>query len=342
VARLAVVTSSPPSSEGGHLAIGHALVQAAQEAGHQAALVITPDFGFGRTWSTYRANWIARVGEVDQIISLRYPSYAVRHPAHVCWLNHTMREYYDLWPGFAASLSPLNRVKEGVRRRLVRSADAWLLRNNVCRLVAQSETIRRRIANDFGMRAEVLHPPPPQRAYRCEEYGAYIFAVSRLVSLKRVELLVRALAEPLARHVTAVIAGEGHSREELEALALAIGVEKRVTFLGRIDESAMLGHLARCRAVCFTPLDEDYGFVTGEAFASRKAVITCVDSGGPTELVTHEQTGLVTEATPAALAAALARIVDDRALAERLGSHAAAFVSGMKWDAAVRQLMIVP
>ncbi len=341
MARLAVVTSSPPSSEGGHLVIGRALVQAANEAGHQAALVITPDFGFGRTWSTYRANWTARVGEVDQVISLRYPSYAVRHPAHACWLNHTMREYYDLWPGFAASLSPLNRVKEGVRRRLIRSADAWLLQHNVRRLVAQSETIRRRIANDFGMRAEVLYPPPPPRPYRCEEYGPYIFALSRLVSLKRVELLVRALAEPVARHVTAVIAGEGDSREELEALASAIGVEKRVTFLGRIDESTMLGHLARCRAVCFTPLDEDYGLVTGEAFASRKAVITCVDSGGPTELVTHERTGLVTEATPAALAAAIVRIVDDSVLAERLGSSAAAFVSGMKWNDVVRQLMIV-
>ena len=32
----------------------------------------------------------------------------------------------------------------------------------------------------------------------------------------------------------------------------------------------MLDHLARCRAVCFTPLDEDYGFVTVEAFASRE------------------------------------------------------------------------
>ena len=28
---------------------------------------------------------------------------------------------------------------------------------------------------------------------------------------------------------------------------------------------------------CFPPLDEDYGFVTAEAFASRKAVITCRD-----------------------------------------------------------------
>ena len=53
---------------------------------------------------------------IDQVISLRYPSYAVRHPRHVCWLNHTMREYYDLWAAFSATLSPQGRVKERVRR----------------------------------------------------------------------------------------------------------------------------------------------------------------------------------------------------------------------------------
>ena len=73
----------------------------------------------------------------------------------------------------------------------------------------------------------------------------------------------------------------------------------------------MLDHLARCRAVCFPPLDEDYGFVTVEAFASRKAVITCVDSGGPAELVRDGETGLVCDPTPAAMAAAIARLMDD-------------------------------
>jgi glycosyltransferase involved in cell wall biosynthesis len=340
VARLAVVTSSPPSIEGGHLVIARALVRAAAAAGHQAALVVTPDFGFGRTASTYWANWRADLGNVDRVVSLRYPSYAVRHPAHTCWLNHTMREYYDLWPDFAASLSPLNRMKEGLRRRLIRAADTWLLQRNVQRLLAQSNTIRRRLAADFGITAEVLHPPPPQRAYRCDQYGDYIFAVSRLVPLKRVDLLVRALAEPAARHLTAVVAGDGHGREELARTATALGVGGRLSFLGRIDEAALLDHLARCRAVCFTPREEDYGFVTVEAFASRKPVVTCRDSGGPTDLVIDGDTGFVTEPTPAAIAAALVRLRDDRALAERMGARAAARVEAMTWQAAVDRLVI--
>ena len=120
VAVLAVVTSSPPGVEGGHLVIARAIVAAAQAAGHEPNLVITPDFGFGRSPSTYARElahgcieW--QIGRpVDQVISLRYPSYAVRHPSHICWLNHTMREYYDLWPRFSGSISAASAA-EGER-----------------------------------------------------------------------------------------------------------------------------------------------------------------------------------------------------------------------------------
>jgi glycosyltransferase involved in cell wall biosynthesis len=102
----------------------------------------------------------------------------------------------------------------------------------------------------------------------------------------------------------------------------------------------MLDRLARCRAVCFTPFGEDYGFVTVEAFASRKAVVTCRDSGGPTELVKDNETGFVCDSTPASVAAAIGRLMADRPLAERLGARAGSRAAEMTWDAAVKQLVI--
>ena len=101
--RVAVVTSAPLFVEGGHLVIARSLVQALREEGHEAAMVLTPQNRFGRQGAAYLATWFTDVGlgdhnkAVDQVISLRYPSYAVRHPNHVVWLNHTMREYYDQW-----------------------------------------------------------------------------------------------------------------------------------------------------------------------------------------------------------------------------------------------------
>jgi glycosyltransferase involved in cell wall biosynthesis len=346
MAVVAVVTSSPPSVEGGHLVIARSLTEALRAAGHDAELLVTPDHGFGRQASSYWQTWRTDVStlhgrRVDQVISLRYPSFAVRHPAHVCWLNHTMREYYDLWPELTASISLRNVIKETLRKKAIRAADRWLLERNVTRVVAQSQTIQKRLAGDFGINADVVYPPPPQRAYRFEEYGNYILTISRLTRHKRVDLLIRALADAAAQHVKAIIAGEGDQRETLERLATTLGVADRVTFAGRVDDQTMLAHLARCRAVCFTPISEDYGFVTVEAFASRKAVITCSDSGGPTELVQDDSTGVVCEPEPASIAIALARLIDDQRLAERLGTNAATRAATLSWDSAVRRLVIV-
>ena len=346
MAVLAIVTSSPPDTEGGHLVIARSLVAAARACGHDARLVVTPDNGIGRQISSYLANWHTDVSEkagvqVDQVISLRTPSYAVRHSAHVCWLNHTIREYYDLWPRYRSALSRRARVREAARRACVHVVDRWLLTRNVTRVVAQSRTIQERLAQQLNIHSDVLWPPPPPCAYRCDGYGDYVLAISRLTPLKRLDLLLRAMAEPAAQHVRARIVGEGVSGPALKKLARSLEIADRVTFLGRIDDDALLSHLGECRAVCFTPFDEDYGFVTAEAFASGKGVITCRDSGGPTELVRDGETGFVCEPTPGAVAGALARLTDDRALAERIGAAAAAQASAMTWPAAVDRLVIV-
>jgi glycosyltransferase involved in cell wall biosynthesis len=341
MASLAIVTSSPPGVEGGHLVIARALVQAAEAAGHTARLVITPECTFGQQAWAYWEAFMTDVGDVDQVISLRFPSYAVRHNAHVCWLNHTMREYYDLWPEFSRRLSRRARLKERVKRAIQRGVDRWLLHQNVRKVIAQSLTIQARLAEDLGVHAEVLLPPPPQRPYRCETYGDFIFAVSRLVPHKRVNLLIEALALPVARQVRAAIAGEGPEREALERLAAERGVSHRVAFLGRIDDAALIDQYARCRAVCFTPLDEDYGFVTVEAFASAKAVVTCADSGGPAALVHDGRTGLICDPSAHSLAIALARLADDRAFAQQLGRAAGSVAATMTWPDAVGRLVIV-
>lgn len=344
--RVAVVTSSPPFSEGGHLVIARAVVAALREAGHSADLLLTPQNRFGRQASAYLANWCTDVGvaddgaRIDHVISFRYPSYAVRHPSHVCWLNHRMREYYDLWDRFRAGLSWKARLKEGVRRRIIHAADRYLLTRNVTRLFAQSGTIQRRLERWGGIRAEVLYPPPPARAYRCDGHDGDLFAVSRLTPLKRMDLLLRALADPASDGARCTIAGDGPEAGRLRALADDLGLAGRVTFLGAVEGSALVDHLARCRAVVFPAQAEDYGLVTVEAFASGKAVVTCTDSGGPAELVRHDANGLVSDPVPAALGAAIGRLTADRALAERMGTEARRTADGITWPRTLARLLL--
>ena len=342
---VAVVTSTPMFVEGGHLVMARALVRALREEGHDAELLLTPQNRFGRQGGAYLAAWLTDVGmghnnrPVDAVISLRYPSYAVRHPNHVVWLNHTMREYYDQWEPFSAPLKWKGRIKEGARRKLVHAADRWLLTRNVRKVYTISRTVSARLSRWGGIPSEALYPPPPQRAYRCDEYGDYVFAVSRLAPLKRMALLLDALADPSAAEIRCVIAGEGEERAALQQAISTKGLSSRVTLIGRINDDELVEHLARCRVVCFPPYDEDYGFVTVEAFASKKAVVTCTDSGGPAELVADGVSGKICAPRADVLAKALRGLMDDRASAERMGEAGHRQVSTMTWSKAISRLL---
>ena len=343
--RIAVVTSSPPKAEGGHMVIARELTRAIRDAGHDADIVVTPDYGFGRQARAYLETWRTDVaaatgGAVDQVISLRYPSYAVRHAPHVCWLNHTMREYYDLWPYWRAGLSLKGQVKERIRRTLIHAADRYLLTRNVSRVFVQSRTIQARLAMWPSLRSTVLYPPAPHRAYRTEAYGPEFLFVSRLTRLKRADLAIAALADAAGTGLRIIVAGEGEESANLKQYASSLDVADRVTFAGRLTDAQLLDQLARCRAVVFPPLQEDYGFVTVEAFAARKAVITCRDSGGPAELVQDGVSGFVCEPDASSLASAMRRLSDDPALAEKTGSAAFAAGARLTWPETVRALVV--
>jgi glycosyltransferase involved in cell wall biosynthesis len=342
MSRIAVVTSSPPMAEGGHMVIARELVRALREHGHDASIVVTPQNRFGRQASAYVATWLTDVSlsegkPIDQVISLRYPSYAVRHARHVCWLNHTMREYYDLWERFVAQLSPQAQAKERVRRALIHATDRYLLTRNVTRLFVQSLTIQRRLAMWPELHSTVLYPPAPQRSYRCDGYQGPFLFISRLEPLKRADLAIRAVAAD--SRASLEIVGDGIERPALEALASELGVAARVTFTGRLSDEEMIDRLARCKAVVFPPILEDFGFVTVEAFASHKAVITCADSGGPAELVRDGVNGFVCDPTPTSVATAMTKLLDEPALAERLGVAALGTGSTLTWRDAVAQLV---
>ena len=72
--------------------------------------------------------------------------------------------------------------------------------------------------------------------------------------------------------------------------------------------------------MAFVPADEDYGLITLEAMACGTPVVTCTDSGGPTELISHGVNGLVTGADPGrARSAALAALAAEPGRARKMG-----------------------
>jgi glycosyltransferase involved in cell wall biosynthesis len=119
----------------------------------------------------------------------------------------------------------------------------------------------------------------------------------------------------------------------------ACGVGARVTFLGAVPPEDLVSLYSGARGVLYVPFDEDYGYVTLEAFLSGKPVITCHDSGGTLEFVIDGENGFVCAPEPDAVAAAIGQIAADRGLAGRLGQAGMVRARTVTWDGVVEQLL---
>jgi glycosyltransferase involved in cell wall biosynthesis len=277
---------------------------------------------------------------IDCVIATKFPSYFVRHPNKSIWLVHQHRAAYDLagtpycldfeWTD--ADVAGRQRLFD-LDRRMIGEAK---------RVFTIGGVPTARLQKYNGLHAPALYPPPKLAGrLRPGPIGNYFLSVSRLETLKRVDLAIRALAHvpPPAR---LVVVGEGTQREALAATAQEAGIADRVDFVGVVDDETLVGLYSGACAVVFAPFDEDYGYVTLEAFLSGKPVITARDSGGPLEFVTDGVTGCVCEPTSPAIADAMARLASDPRRAAALGDAALGRGRLVTWDGVIEKLLGQP
>lgn len=166
----------------------------------------------------------------------------------------------------------------------------------------------------------------------------YVFALGRHVREKGFDVLIRAMAmlDPQLS-VRLVLAGDGERRSELEALAITEGVADRVVFVGRTDRPATARWFVGSRCFVLPSRHEPFGIVNVEAMASGAPVVA-TRVGGVPEIVEHERTALlVAPEDPAALAAAIERVLRDPELAARLSAAGRAAAEGFDWTAIAGQ-----
>ena len=273
---------------------------------------------------------------IDLLIATRFPSYFARHPRKVAWVIHQHRAAYDLC-GTEYSDFTDSEEDVGIRRRL-RELDREMLQE--CRRVfTNARNTADRLARYNGIEGQALyHPPPLADELTPGPYGDYVLAVGRLEKVKRMELAIRALPHTSSQ-TRLVIVGDGSQRSTLEALAHEAGVSSRVTFAGSADGATLIGYYAGALGVIYTPFDEDFGYVTLEAFLARKPVITATDSGGPLEFVEDGTSGFICDPAPAAIAMHIDRLAADRALAARLGDAGHERARQISWDGVVEALL---
>jgi glycosyltransferase involved in cell wall biosynthesis len=273
---------------------------------------------------------------IDLAIVTKFPSYFVRHPRKVAWVIHQYRAAYELcgteYSDFAHSEQDV-----GLRQRLL-ELDRRML-GECARVFANARNTASRLARFNRVPAEPLyHPPRLADRLRAGPYGDYLLSVGRLESVKRVDLAVRALAhtDPSVR---LLVAGDGTQRHAVERAAVLAGVAGRVAFLGAVGDDALVDLYSGALGVVYAPFDEDYGYVTLEAFLSRKPVITAVDAGGVLEFVEDGVNGAVSEPTPEAMGAAIDRFARDRHWAASCGSAGFERARTITWDGVVDKLV---
>ncbi|GAA4679881.1 glycosyltransferase [Frondihabitans cladoniiphilus] len=213
---------------------------------------------------------------------------------------------------------------------------------------AEADTVVRRLgAAPDSVR--VVSPGVDSVLFHPGETGdpAYVVAAGRLDPLKGFDLAIEAISlVPKEKRPELVIAGEESVDyrdypDELLALAESHGVGSCVKFVGPQSRSDLAALLREATIVVVPSHSETYGLVALEASASGTPVIAAA-AGGLREAVVDGVTGLVLPSRDAAVwAAAMVRLLDDRALASSLSMTARVRAVGLSWNHSAEALVAV-
>lgn len=214
---------------------------------------------------------------------------------------------------------PIGMIKRAILH-YVRSWDVRSAMG-VDHFIANSEFVRRRIQKTYRRDAMVIHPPVDTAAFApasnerqetgSEEHSQastepqsrnsqlatshsdratshsplatpYYVTASRLVSQKRIDLIVEAFTQMPDREL--IVIGDGPERKRLESMA-----GDNVRFTGRLAESEMAHWFGHAKAFVFAA-EEDFGIVPVEAMACGTPVIA-YGRGGARETVDENESG---------------------------------------------------
>ena len=335
--RVCVCTAQVPFVRGGAELLVDNLVVALRAAGHEAEVVRIPVAWSREAVLPSALAWRLVDMAADVVIATNFPSYFVRHPRKVVWLLHQHRSAYD---AVDAGWSDLDLSPEGLSiQQTLTDWDTRVLEEAVARF-STSREVAARLARYNGLEATPLyHPAPLQSVLSAGDYGDYLFCASRLEANKRMDLAIRALAES-GSGMRLVIAGEGSQRRPLEDLVRRLGLSGRVDLVGFVDDARLVRLFQEARAVIYPPYQEDYGYVTLQAFAARKPVVTTSDAGGVLEWVEPGENGAIGDPDPASLGRAIDRVAGARIQELRaMGERGYQRVRSLRWEDVVDTLM---
>jgi len=157
----------------------------------------------------------------------------------------------------------------------------------------------------------------------------FILSIARHTEVKGIDVLLKAFARVIHAHpeFRLVQIGSGTLTQELKELAIQLGIEKKVDFLGARMPAEVLSYLQACKALVLSSrqalsgAEEAFGLVLTEASACG---VPCIGTraGGIPEAVLHGETGFIVESENVdELAEKISVLLNDRELASAMGSR---------------------
>lgn len=220
---------------------------------------------------------------------------------HVSYVHSPMRYAWDMHHEYMADYGFDKGLKSLLVRRMFSRLRQWdrQTANNVDLFIANSAYVARRIWRTYRRKSLVIHPPVDvEQIPYSENKEDFYLTVSRLVSYKRVDMIVDAFSTLPNKRL--LVIGDGPELQRLKQRATP-----NIEFCGHLDDLTMHGILRRARAFVFAAR-EDFGITPVEAQAAGTPVIA-FGKGGAQETVIGQntasgQTGIFyPEQTPASL-----------------------------------------
>ena len=232
-------------------------------------------------------------------------------------------------------------------------------------LVANTDLEAKQLINLYDAhagRVEVVHPGvdldvfrPRERADVRRELGLPVDAdvllfAGRIQPLKGPDVLLRAVAELLRRDpglrerlVVPVVGGPSGSGLEhpdaLATLARELGLDDVVRFVPPVAQDDLARWMAAATLVAVPSYNESFGLVAAEAQATGTPVVAAA-VGGLTTVVRDGHSGLLVEGHEAGdWADAIARVLTEPVLAQRLRSGAVLQAKGFSWEATAQSML---
>ncbi len=267
------------------------------------------------------------VSNFDMVISLKFPSYMIKHHNHICYFAHFYRQFYDLWPNQKKDFSTR------ITRKIIKFLDKQALKKTK-RIISYSKFIQERL-KDEKIKSRLIYCPPYEENFKCKNYD-YILSTSILDdSRKRISLLIKAM-KYIKEDIKLIIAGTGPHEKELKELSKN---DPRIIFIGYKSPKELIDIYANALCTCLVSYKEDYGLVTIESMKSKKPVITCKDSGGPLEFVTHNETGLIANPNPESIARNLKILINNKKKAKNMGEKGFEKIKNITWKETIPKII---